>query len=111
MNDVPARPGGGTDRPDDEARDDAAGAQPELASVDQSLIRPTRRRYGEGLPSSGPNEQSSTPMWVARPTDPGTSPGTDAEPEGAAEVEDRRRGAPDPASPARPDAGRPDAAG
>lgn len=69
--------------------------EPELASTDQLALRPTERRFGEGLPSSGPNEQSSTPMWVARPSEPGATPGTDAAPPGAAEVADRARGAPE----------------
>jgi hypothetical protein len=94
MNEVPARPGGAADRPDDEARDDARGAQPGLASIDQRAIRPSRRRFGEALASSGPNEQSSTAMRVARPSDPGVTPGTDDAPPGDAEVEVRDRGAP-----------------
>ena len=74
--------------------DSSRRPEPERATTDQLALRPTERRFGEGLPSSGPNEQSSTPMWVERPSEPGATPGTDSAPPGAAEVEDRGRGAP-----------------
>lgn len=99
MNDVPRRPAapGASRRPEADAeRSDASG--PERASVDQLRLRPTERRFGEALPTDGPNGQSSTPMRVARPSDPGSVVGLGAAgaPDGAEEVADRRRGVPAP---------------
>jgi hypothetical protein len=96
MNDVPRRPrppdAGGS--PGSDPTGAAAGAG--LADVDQLTIRPDERRFAEGLPSDGPNGQSSTRMWVARPTDPGAIAGMRPAlaPRGAEETEDRFRGAP-----------------
>lgn len=108
MNDVPARPSP-PDSDRSEAGDEATGPRPERATADQLTLRPTQRRYAEGLPSDGPNGQSSTPMHVARPSDPGAVAGepTTSAPEGAEEVANLRRGAPDLGARA-PDLGRDD---
>ncbi|HET7028714.1 MAG TPA: hypothetical protein VFI28_13555 [Candidatus Limnocylindrales bacterium] len=85
MNDVPRRPrppaGPGADGGPE-------AAPPELASVDQTALAPTERRFGEGLRTDGPNMQGSTPLRVARPSDPGATPGIEpgVAAEGAAEV-------------------------
>lgn len=93
MNDVPTRP-----RPPDEPGGaDDAPAGPELASVPQTQLPPTERRFGEALPTDGPNGQSSTPLRVPRRTDPGATPGLHptTAPLGDDEVADRGRGVPD----------------
>ena len=87
MNDVPRRP-----RPPAGPSADGGpeAAPPELASVDQTALAPTERRFGEGLATDGPNMQCSTPMRVARPSDPGATPGLEpgVAADGAAEVAD-----------------------
>jgi hypothetical protein len=90
MNDVPRRPGSGRHG------DTQPAGDPERASVDQTTLDPTERRFGEGLPTDGQNGQNSTPARVARPTDPGATPGIrdDVAPPGAGTPADRGRGAP-----------------
>jgi hypothetical protein len=85
MNDVPRRPR----PPAGSTPDDGPEAAPaERASVDQTALAPTDRRFGEGLATDGPNAQGSTPLRVARPSDPGATPGIEpgVAAEGAAEV-------------------------
>jgi len=100
MNDVPLHPG----QPDPHSEPEPASG-PGLGGVDQSALPPTERRFGEGLPSDGPNGQGSTRLYVARPTDPGAAPGVVAGVPalGAEETEGLLRGAPELA--ARPGAG------
>jgi hypothetical protein len=90
MNDVPRRPGSG--RHDDTR---PAGG-PERATIDQTTLDPTERRFGEGLPTDGQNGQNSTAARVARPSDPGATPGIreDVASPGAGNPAERGRGAP-----------------
>jgi hypothetical protein len=92
MNDVPARP-----RPPTEPGQAEPSAGAERSSIEQTRLSPTDRRFGEGLPTDGPNGQSSTPMRIARPSDPGATPGLvpGVAPLGAEETEGRVRAVPD----------------
>ncbi len=90
------RSGAAAARSDGAAAPGGEGSASDLAAADQARLRPTERRFGEALPTDGQNGQNSTPARVARPTDPGATPGipTEAAPPGAGEVADRGRGAP-----------------
>jgi|tagenome__1003787_1003787.scaffolds.fasta_scaffold20590585_2 hypothetical protein len=97
MNDVPRRPGAAEREPGQrEASGPDSAAGPERSTVDQTTLRPTERRFGEGVPTDGQNGQNSTPPRVTRPSDPGATPGVQEAiaPLGAEDVASRGRGAP-----------------
>jgi hypothetical protein len=91
MNDVPRRPGSG-----EHEETAQPAARPELATVDQTTLAPTERRFADGLPTDGQNGQNATPARVARPSDPGATPGIGdgIAPPGADNPAERGRGAP-----------------